>query len=306
MTKNKKILLLCGIPGSGKTTWKLKFLHENEGWVSVCRDDFKYGLRNVGWLDAKGESFVTELVEQTIIRAIKNKYNVIVDQTNVNLERLNILVSFCEKLADVEFKLFPISFESALERDSNRERKVGKEVMEKMYKNYLNLFNSNFDFSERKKKPYIAENIEYNTNPFSSLSVKTVLFDIDGTISHAQGKRDPYDWSKVDLDVVDEKMRETILAYHYLEFIIIIVTGRDSSAREKTEKWLFNNKIPFDHLFMKAENDYRKSPITKKEIYENNIKNKFNVLCVYEDRYKDTEMWRELGLKCYQVDNGMF
>lgn len=301
--KNKKIILTIGIPASGKSTWRRNFLSDNENYVCVSRDDFRYMLRNESFLDSKGEKFISELVEQAIIRAIKNKYNVIVDQTNVNIKNLKPLVEFCEKLADVEFKIFDITKEVALERDSKRERKVGKEVIERMHKNYLDLLNSNFDFSIRKKKPYIAQNIKWKRN--GNLS-DAVIFDVDGTLAHMQDKRGVFEWNKVHLDTVDERLRETVIAHKIGDYKIIIVTGRDGVSKDGTEQWLKDNKIPFDYLFTKPENDFRKDVVTKTEIYNNHIKDKFNVLCVYDDRTVMCKKWRELGLKCFQVMEGDF
>jgi len=301
--KNKKILLLVGIPASGKTTWKEKFLSQNDNYISVSRDDFRYMLKNSGWLDPKGEKLVTELVEQTIIRAINSKYNVVVDQTNVNIKHLNPFIEFCEKLADVEFQIFDIPYEVAVERDSKRENSVGENVIKKMYQNYLNLFESNFDFSLRKKKPLIVENIEWNIN---NILPKAVIYDVDGTLAHNNGKRGYFDWNKVYVDVVDEKVRETLNVFKSSGYKIIIVTGRDGSCEELTKNWLKTNNIHFDHFFMRQEDDYRKDTIIKKEIYDNHIKDNFNVLGVFDDRNQVVSMWREVGLKCYQVMDGLY
>lgn len=301
--KNKKIILPVGIPASGKSTWRKKFLRENQNYVCVSRDDYRLMLRNESLCEFKMEQYITELVEDAIVRAIKNKYNVIVDQTNVNRKWLLPLVEFCEKLADVEFKIFDISPEKAIERDNGREAKVGEVVIRKMYKNYLDLFNSNFDFSLRKKQPYIAQGIKWKRN--GNLP-DAVIFDMDSTLAHMQGRRSPFEWKKVGLDSVDEKVREIVRVYKNSGYKIIIVTGRDGLSLKPTEDWLNNNNIPFDYLYTKPENDFRKDVITKTEIYEEYIKGKFNVLAVYDDRSVMCKKWRELGLKCCQVMEGDF
>ena len=301
--KNKKVILTVGIPASGKSTWRDKFLRENKNYVCVSRDDFRFMLRNEPFLEPKGEKFVTEMVEEAIIRAVKNKYNVIVDQTNVNLKYLRLLVEFCEKLGDVEFKIFDIPLKVALERDSKRERSVGKVVLERMYKNYLNLFDSNFDFSTRKKKPYIAQGIKWKRD---GNKPNAVIFDIDGTIAHMQGKRGSFDWNRVDVDTVDEKVRETLNVYKKAGYEIIMVTGRDGVCAEDTSLWLMKNKVDFNYVFTKPENDFRKDTINKTEIYNQFIKGRFNVLCAYDDRDQAVATWRGLGIKCYQVAEGTF
>jgi predicted kinase len=301
--KNKKIILTIAIPAAGKTTWRKKFLRENPNYVCVSRDEYRLMLRNAQTCEFKMEQYITELVEDAIVRAIKNKFNVIVDQTNVNLKWLKPLVEFCEKLADVEFKIFDVGLEECIRRDNNREMKVGEEVIRRMYKNYLELFNSNFDFSPRKKKPYIAQGIKWKRN--GNLP-DAVIFDIDGTLAHMQGMRGTFDWHRVGVDAVDEKLRETVRVYDKAGYNIIVVTGRDGLSEEKTKQWFRDNKIPFHRLFTKPKNDFRKDSITKTEIFNEHIKGKFNVLCAYDDRDQAVAMWRGLGVKCYQVAEGTF
>ena len=60
------------------------------------------------------------------------------------------------------------------------------------------------------------------------------------------------------------------------------------------------------NVYMRDKNDSRKDTIIKHEIYENYIKNKFNVRVIYDDRNSVVDMWRSLGLKCFQVQEGDF
>ena len=299
--KNKKIILLVGIPAAGKNTWLEKFLRNNPNYVNVERDAYRYMLRNSGWLDPKGEQLVTKLVETAIVDAINNKYNVIVNQTNVNLKYLRPFVEWCRELADVEFQIFDVSKEVAIERDANRERSVGKDVIEKMYKNYLELFDSNFDFSPRKKKDRIVKDIKFSEVKGKD---KAVIFDIDGTLAHNNGKRGYFDWNKVYLDVVDEILKETVLAYKNAGFKILMVTGRDGECEDLTKEWLDVNGIPFDDFYCRPANNFEKDTVIKRRIYRDYIKSKYNVLGVYDDRTQVVEMWREEGLKCFQVMKG--
>jgi hypothetical protein len=57
---------------------------------------------------------------------------------------------------------------------------------------------------------------------------------------------------------------------------------------------------------MRPANDFRKDSLIKKEIYENDIKGKYNVIMVYDDRNQVVDVWRGLGLKCAQVEPGEF
>lgn len=301
--KNKTILLTIGIPGSGKSTWAKNKVKYDNTWVRICRDDYRSMLSQAQVLDPKGEKLVTNLVNNAIKTAVKAKCNIIVDQTNVNIKYLNQMVEFCKKYADVEFMIFDIPEKVAIERDKNRDASVGVDVIKRMYKNYLALFDSNFDFSKRKREAHIANNIKWKPN--GNLP-NAVLVDIDGTIAHMQGKRGTFDWDKVDVDVVDEKIREILNVFKKSNYKIIMITGRDGTSKNLTAEWLCNNKIDFDLLYTKPENDFRKDIITKTEIFNNHIKGKYNVLCCLDDRDQAVTMWRDLGIKCLQVEEGGF
>jgi len=50
----------------------------------------------------------------------------------------------------------------------------------------------------------------------------------------------------------------------------------------------------------------RKDVIIKQEIYEEHIKDKYDVLFVMDDRNQVVEFWRSIGLTCFQVAEGNF
>lgn len=87
---------------------------------------------------------------------------------------------------------------------------------------------------------------------------------------------------------------------------IFAVSGRDSVCRTDTLAWLEKFGLEHDGLFMRAEKDNRKDDIIKKELYEQNIKDKYNVLGVFDDRNRVVDMWRAQGLTCFQVNYGFF
>jgi len=303
MGKNKEVRLCVGIPASGKSTWGKKFVANNVAeWVRICRDDYRFMLKNVGWCDFKVEQMITKLVNDAIVTSLNSGFNVLVDQTNVKPKYLNDFISFLEDKADVTFQIFDIDLKTALERDVNRERAVGKDVVERMFKDYSNLFQSNFDFSKRKRK---TRKESVSTLVRVDGNEDAVIFDMDGTLAHMR-RRGPFDWMRVDEDDCDEIVREILLDHKKAGKTIIILTGRDGTALDKTKEWLEFYKIPYDYIFIRKAGDYRKDSIIKKEIYDNELKDKFNILCVYDDRQKVCDMWRSIGIKCCQVEEGNF
>ncbi len=57
---------------------------------------------------------------------------------------------------------------------------------------------------------------------------------------------------------------------------------------------------------MRQEGDTRKDVLVKQEIYEREIKGRYNVLFVLDDRQQVVDGWRALGLTVFQVAPGDF
>ena len=57
---------------------------------------------------------------------------------------------------------------------------------------------------------------------------------------------------------------------------------------------------------MRQAGDNRDDRIVKREIYEREIKGRYNVRFVLDDRNKVVALWRDLGLPCFQVADGDF
>ncbi len=134
---------------------------------------------------------------------------------------------------------------------------------------------------------------------------QAIICDIDGTIA-IKGDRSPYDWKRVGIDTVNMPVYDVLEAMRNDHKAILMLSGRDSICRPETENWLKEYSISYDGLFMRSEGDNRKDLIIKKELYENNIKNKYDVLFVLDDRNQVVKMWREEGLTCFQVAEGDF
>lgn len=134
---------------------------------------------------------------------------------------------------------------------------------------------------------------------------KAIICDIDGTLAD-MGKRIPYDFENVDKDEVKHATAEAVRVFHNAGYRIILLSGREDSSKVKTISWLKKNDIPFHELYMRKTHDRRKDAIIKRELYENHVKNLYEVLLVLDDRDQVVKMWRDLGLTCFQVDYGDF
>lgn len=298
MEKELECIICIGVPASGKSTWSKNFLRKNPNYVRINRDDFRFMLRNQPMTEPKIEDLITALFNQAIDAALEKKLNIILDNTNVKKRYIDGFIAYVEHRANIKFMVFDISLDKAIERDKNREKSVGEEVIKKMYKDYKELMDG-YNYSDQRKKVYVYRDPVWESN----LPMITI-FDIDGTLSHANGKRGYFDWFKVDRDDLDKVVFTIYNRHKTAGDRIFIVTGRDEAARPKTEEWLVANGITYDRLLMRKKGDMRPDNTVKMEIYNTYIKNHFNVQVIYDDRQKVVDMWRSLGLKVFQVSKG--
>ena len=137
---------------------------------------------------------------------------------------------------------------------------------------------------------------------------KAVIVDMDGTLA-LFGEESPYD-RDMSKDKLNYPVAMIVWMLNYTDLAdvrILIVSGRKNKYLKDTEKWLKKHKIIYKDIFMpRADNDNRKDVIIKTEIYEKHIKDKYEVLFVLDDRDQVVELWRGLGLVCFQVADGNF
>ena len=133
---------------------------------------------------------------------------------------------------------------------------------------------------------------------------KSVIFDLDGTLSEKSG-RETFDFTSAGGDLSVGPIVELALALREVGWKIIVITGREEKFRGISESWLSVHLGSFESLFMRSDGDYRPDDIVKCEIYLNKIKDVYDVQFVVDDRNRVVKMWREiLGLTCLQVRDG--
>ena len=288
-----KLLILQGAPASGKSTFARQLAHEDKSYVIVNRDSIR-NSRGDYWIPSQ-EDYITSIEEFSIKNALGRGYNVIVDATNLNPITINKWKVIADEFnAEIEFKMFEISFEDAVARDKLRDNSVGEKVIKEFFRKYF----------PEKLTPLFDDRFILKPDVTAS---QVILCDIDGTIALRRG-RSPYDQSKVLEDAFDPRMN-FLLSSLSEKFQIIFLSGRQDTkqCRDDTEKWLKDNLgLSEVTLIMRSEGDFRPDDVVKKELYQKYIKDRYNVVCVFDDRDKVVRMWRNLGLLCCQVYYGNF
>jgi len=168
-----------------------------------------------------------------------------------------------------------------------------------MFNDYQNLIKT-FDFTPMKQQIPVFSDSK-NINDLK----EAVIFDLDGTLAFNNGKRGWFD-SDVSTDEICGIVKEQIKFHVKNNRKIFIVTGRDDKAEDSTIKWLDFNEIYYDRLYMRKFGDYRSDVEVKTEIYLNEFKDKYHIYLAYEDREILVQMYRKLGIKCFQVEWGRY
>jgi hypothetical protein len=133
-----------------------------------------------------------------------------------------------------------------------------------------------------------------------------VLVDIDGTVA-LNVSRSPYDMTRVGEDAPNPAVIAAVRAMHAAGHGVVFCSGRDASARADTEAWLARHvRVPYLALHLRAIGDSRRDSIVKREIYEREIRDRYRVVGVFDDRQQVVRMWRDLGLTVFQVAEGDF
>jgi len=292
----KKVLILKGLPGSGKSTYAKQLVSEKRNmWKRINKDDLR-NMLDVGHHTKGNEKFVLKVRDMLIHETLLDGKSVVVDDTNLHPRhetRIRQVVSaYCQETGHevvVEVKLIDTPLEECIKRDLNRMASVGERVIREAYNKY-------FLNRDARGPHYTAQD---ETLP------KVIICDLDGTLAIL--KRSPYDASNCEKDILNKPVYDVVKSYHEKGHRIILVSGRMDTYKEPTLKWLSNHQIPYDELYMRQAKDMRKDSLIKQEIYHEHIKPHYFVEFVLDDRNQVVDMWRnELGLACLQVNYGDF
>ena len=288
----QSIILTVAPPGAGKTTWAEK-VASKKGFVNLNRDDlrkFHYPEQYKNHsLNKTQENKVTNEQKRLATEALKAGKTIIVSDTNINPETRQVWkdiasgygVKYFEKHFRIENYL-----QTCLER--NALRKVGRvpdHVIRKFYADYRAQYMKPYDPAVEVPGAY--------------------LFDIDGTLALNTSGRSPYDWDRVGEDVPNV---DVVRVCRRLGKVtkIVVMSGRDACCYNITKEWLLTHGIPFDSLIMRPAGNTEPDWIVKYDLFKKHVEPNYEVFGIYDDRNQVVDMWRKIGLTCFQVAEGNF
>lgn len=285
-----KLILTRGLPGCGKTTWAKSITHTGprSAAVRVSRDDIRRMLGYYDDFSAAREQLVTQIERAAVVNALMRGKSVIVDDCNLNpvyIEEWKAVATECGM--EVEIKDFThVSLRECLKRNAQRsgDERIPNKIIHQMYAAWL-----------APKKPVVDPD-----------KPSAIICDLDGTLAII-GDRNPYDASQCDrLDTLNEPVSKLVKKFQRDGHHLIFMSGREEKDREPTERFLIQHGFWGASLHMRTTGDKRPDTQVKRELFETYVEPHYNIEFCIDDRDSVVDLWRSMGLTCFQVGEGWF
>lgn len=272
----KRVLILRGISGSGKSTFAQKLVPE--GYYIVSRDQIRLDLLGEDGLakyfeqgmDPFLEDYITKLEEREVAGHLIKKHKLVIDNTNIKRVYVQSLVNlFYETntpVDDVELIEFDIDLEEARKRCNQRDKKpISDEVLNRQYQGF---FNDRFSLENFKLSAglvgWIPKKIskhgkimddyyeprrwfipDFDTLKYipDETKPKAVIVDLDGTTAHRVILKDPkirmrsyYSYKDVYKDEPDPLTKAIVHGLLEVGIEPVFLSGRKSHDTEDGEE----------------------------------------------------------------------
>lgn len=182
MESKVSLILLVGLPGAGKTTYANEYVKEHKNTIHLSSDSIRlqmYGKESIQGNPAD----VFSVMQKRAVEALNDGQSVVYDATNITRKDRSNIISVCPKYVKIECHIIWAPIETCIERDSSRERTVGKAVIDKMLKRFqAPYYDEGIDNIEIIKPRMFNENKYYlsifdsmdvpHDNPHHTLSIK--------------------------------------------------------------------------------------------------------------------------------------
>lgn len=298
----KKIILTVGASCSGKSTWAKEFVKDQRYkhltyWWQLERDWYRFYIFTNSerrWdlykFNKKNERIVTETIDKEALKAVEKNAPILISDTNLNPAIRQKWKDFAELHGyEYEEKLFPCDWNTLVKRNAQREGGLPENILWSQYLRYMQQFGKIGEHPVEVYQP--QRNLDF-----------CVICDIDGCVADMRGIRKPYDWDLVSQDKPRSEVIAMLDGLALRNGNVIFMSGRDGVCYEDTLAWLekhitssWHPDIKWD-LVMREQGDSRKDDIVKYELYQQHVKDIYNVAAVLDDRYSVIRMWTVLGL----------
>lgn len=306
-----ELKILRGLPGCGKSTRAREWVNESpDTRAEVNRDAIRLMLGGYVVGSQSQEAMVTRVSHTTISDLLKSGVDVVCSDTNLQMKYVKDLYRIAmAQSAEVEvWDMTDVDLWTCLDRNNKRQDKapVPVDVITKMYNRSV--------LGKEYPLPLPEEDSAMKGSDFyvGDIGLNWVdICDIDGTVADCKGIRSPYDYTKVLNDNPRAKIIDLLWSRNRDGVGLVFVSGRPDidNVRADTEAWLAEHVgLPYRMLLMRpADRQQVNDAIVKRDLFDDNIRGKYNIGVVLDDRDRVVNMWRrQLGLDCLQVQEGSF
>lgn len=289
-----KIIVMQGLPGSGKTTIAREMMKNDGNVVRVGRDQLRAMLHFDVW-NGKNED-LTKKAQLAVVKAMLDAGKVVlIDDTTIQQSRIDFWKNFIrENQLKADWIMLDTDLATCIQRDALREHPIGREVITAM---------------------------ALQAGLYPKPAKGFIICDLDGTLADVR-HRLPFvqdlpegqkkDWKSFFEAIPGDSLRvdvvDMVMKFEQEGHEIILVSARPDTYREVTEIWLekvFQGYRFWTTLLMRRAGDRRPDTETKQQILDTYFtKPGYPIHCVIDDRPSVIEMWRANNLKVIDVGEG--
>lgn len=282
-----KLTVLVGPPGSGKSTLASKILLNN-----LDKDLLTFYVSQ----DEQGKGHLAFFNSRLEFRD-----NIVLDRMNFDKKQRERYLAPAKALGyETEIIVLHENKETCLKRCIAR---IGQHDT---IKDELDAHKAiNFFFSHYERVTDDEADVVTRIWPDLSMSLPAIWVDIDNTLSDSNHRQHFLDTSgrknwtgffeAMGEDPVNEWCKRIVTSMRP-NTIICICSGRPDNYRDVTVKWLRDNSIPYDYVFMRPRQDSRPDYIVKEIMLEFEIKTRVHLLFSLDDRKQVIDRIREHGV----------
>jgi len=291
METTKQLIVLVGPCGSGKSTLAKEY--KELGYEYISQDS--QGKEHLNLFDL----------------AILAGKNVIVDRMGFSKQQRERYLSLA-KAKEYKTKIIVLheSYNTCFDRMMLRQ---GHETIkdEKSARNALSMFFSKYERVQDSEADEVERRWPQGLKPLA------VWSDLDGTLCDCAHRRhfvkkpqgEKKDWVGFFNGMIEDKVNVPVmemLKRFQNNYQIVYCSGRPSTYKRETQKWLKDNAAPEGPLYMRPRNDSRQDNIVKEILLDFEVLTRYTPFVFLDDRDQVVKMLRDRGFTVFQVAEGDF
>ena len=276
MNGKPKMLVLRGIPASGKSTFAKKLIQDQPHWYRLNDDLLREMLHGDLPFSGKREKFVRAANKATVRALLENQRNVVIDNTNLTDGHYERWKNVADEFgAECALHVMGTPLVECVQRNVDRGLTVPTSVIVNM--------------ARQIRMP-------------DAFGAREIICDIDGTVAEISHRLkfmrgEEKDWDKAFSLIHKDGVRWEVVAQvkeasKELDASVVFVSARQERERAVTESWLAQLGLNWFTLVMRPTGDFRDDVAVKRGIL-NKYFEKDRIVKVFDDRLRVLSMWEE-------------